>query len=125
TTIAAAAKVSGKVGGWSVGLLDAMTTREDARYVAAVGGERATAVEPLSNYFVGRVRRDFRGGATVAGGLLTATNRRLGGEGLFTGLLPSSAYVGGLDFEHAWADRAWTVSGVGVASHVRGDSLTV
>src|SRR5690606_3705104 len=74
---------------------------------------------------VGRVRRDLREGATVVGGLLTAAHRRLGREGLFEGLLPSSAYVGGLDFEHAWADRAWTVSGVAAASHARGDSLTM
>ncbi|HLT47634.1 MAG TPA: DUF5916 domain-containing protein, partial [Rubricoccaceae bacterium] len=125
TTIAAAGKVSGKVGPWSVGLLDAVTTEERARYVDDVGFEFETAVEPASNYHVSRIRRDFQGGATVVGGLLTAVHRRLGDEGLFTGLLPSSAYVGGLDFEHAWADRAWTVSGVLAASHVRGDSLAM
>jgi hypothetical protein len=125
TTIAAAGKVSGKVGGWSLGLLDAVTTEETARYIDETDQELETAVEPPANYLVGRLRRDFREGATVVGGLVTATNRSLGDEGLFAGVLPSSAYVGGLDLEHAWADRGWTASGVVATSHVRGDSLTM
>ena len=122
TTIASAAKVSGKVGGWSIGLLDAVTTQEDARYINELGDELRTPVEPPSNYFVGRVRRDFREGGTVLGGILTAVNRRMGGDGLFDGILPTSAYLGGLDFEHRFAERRWSVSGVVAASAVNGSA---
>src|SRR5690606_14975855 len=69
TTIAAAGKVSGKVGPWSVGLLDAATLQEEARFIDEAGNELSTPVEPRANYLVGRVRRDFREGGTVVGGI--------------------------------------------------------
>ncbi|HYE94896.1 MAG TPA: DUF5916 domain-containing protein [Rubricoccaceae bacterium] len=125
TTIATAAKVSGRIGRWNVGLLDAITLEEEARFLNAEGEVERTAVEPLANYFVGRARRDFRGGASSVGGLTTLALRRLGDDGLFDALLPSSAVVGGLDFRHAWDDRRWTVSGVFSGSHVVGDSAAI
>lgn len=124
TTIAGAAKVSGKVGGWSVGLLDAVTTSERARLldvsVDGLGEEERPLVEPWANYVAGRLKRDFRGGQTVVGGLFTGVNRDMS-DAAFDPLLHSSAYVGGLDFEHAWASRRWTLSGVGSVSRVAGD----
>src|SRR5690606_27661799 len=75
TTISSAAKLSGKVGGWSVGLLDAVTAEEDACFIDEAGVEHRTPVEPRSNYLVGRVRRDFREGGTVVGGIVTGLNR--------------------------------------------------
>ena len=122
STIAGAGKVSGKIGPWSIGVLNAVTTEENARYIDNTNQELSTSVEPLSNYFVGRFRRDFREGATVVGGLVTAVNRSMGSEGLFDAILPSSAYVGGLDFEHNFADRNWVVSGVYATSYVNGSS---
>ncbi|HET7275361.1 MAG TPA: DUF5916 domain-containing protein [Longimicrobiaceae bacterium] len=121
TTILGAAKVSGKTGGWTIGLMDAVTAEEQAEYIVASGDELAAPVEPLTNYFVGRVRRDFRGGNTVLGGMVTATNRKMGGSA-FDGLLRSQAYLGGVDFEHSWADRAWTLSGYAAGSLVEGDA---
>ena len=120
TAIASAAKVSGKVGPWSVGLLDAVTLEESARYVTQDGDRLATPVEPLSNYLVGRVRRDFRQGGTVVGGIVTAANRRMGEDGLFDDLTASDAYLGGVDFEHRFDERRWSVSGVAAVSSVRG-----
>jgi hypothetical protein len=125
TTIAAAGKVSGKVGGWSVGLLDAMTMQEDARFIDETGAEHRTPVEPRANYLVGRLRRDFREGGTVVGGIVTAVNRAMGADGLFDALVPSSAYLGGLDFEHRFAERNWTFSGVMAASNVNGTAELV
>ncbi|HMA19917.1 MAG TPA: DUF5916 domain-containing protein, partial [Gemmatimonadaceae bacterium] len=61
TTIAAATKLTGRsAGGWSLGLLDAVTTREEARYRDVSGADHTATVEPLANYFIGRVTRDFR-----------------------------------------------------------------
>ena len=124
TTIAGAAKVSGKVGGWSVGLLDAVTTSERARLLDVsadgLGEEERPLVEPWANYVAGRLKRDFRGGQTVVGGLVTGVNRDMS-DAAFEPLLHSSAYVGGFDFEHAWASRRWTLSGVGSVSRVAGD----
>lgn len=52
STILGAAKLTGRTaGGWSVGLLNAVTAREDAPYVDALGFQRRAVVEPFSNYF--------------------------------------------------------------------------
>ena len=34
-------------------------------------------MEPLTNYFVGRLKKEFRDGATTFGGILTSTTRRM------------------------------------------------
>ncbi|HET9683444.1 MAG TPA: DUF5916 domain-containing protein, partial [Gemmatimonadaceae bacterium] len=60
TTIASAAKVTGKTGPWTVGILDAVTTEQRARVFATSGERYDRPVEPLTNYFAGRVKRDFR-----------------------------------------------------------------
>lgn len=120
TTILGAAKVSGKTGGWTVGVMDAVTAEEEAVYTDSSGEQLTAPVEPLTNYFVARLRRDLRGGQTVVGGMVTAANRKMDGS-QFGGLLRSQAYLGGLDFEHAWADRTWTLTGYAAGSLVRGD----
>src|SRR2546423_425883 len=61
TTILGAGKITGRTtGGYTIGLLDAVTSRENARYVTAVNGPAQTQLaEPLSNYFVGLVQKDL------------------------------------------------------------------
>ena len=120
TTIAGAAKLSGHIGeNWSLGVLNAVTLPEEARYVTGAGEKRTAPVEPLTNYAVGRVRRDLFGGDAFAGGFLTTVHRRLGND-VLQSLLHEQAYLGGTDFEYAWADRTWIASGYLAASHVRG-----
>jgi hypothetical protein len=118
TTILGAAKVSGKVGGWSLGFMDALTNRESGDY-RLDGVDGRYPVEPLTNYFVGRVRRDFQKGATVVGGMLTGVTRDLKGDE-FDPFLRSRALVGGIDGAHSWADRAWTLSGFFAGSQIAG-----
>jgi hypothetical protein len=75
TTIAGAAKVTGKTGPWTVGILDAVTTEQRARVLTTTGLQYDRPVEPLTNYFASRVKRDFRGGATTVGAMLERTAR--------------------------------------------------
>jgi hypothetical protein len=122
TTIAGAAKVSGRLGGgWSVGLLDATTLEEVGRSISTDGVKSSSVVEPLTNYFVGRARRDFREGSSTIGGIVTAVNRDLGDPAL-AGLLHSGAYVAGVDFNHMWDNREWFVNGTLTGSRVEGDA---
>jgi len=136
STILGAAKLSGKTaGGWTVAVLDAVTARETAAFeqelVTVDGGldtSRVTArhrapVEPLTNYLVARTRRDLNGGRSVIGALVTGVNRRL--DDVFESQLRSSAYSGGVDFDHTWADRTWSLSGFLAASRINGDSLAI
>ena len=125
TNIAVAAKASGKTpSGWSVGLLDAVTTRQNARFIDPSGARRTAEVEPLSNYFVGRLRKDLRDGQSVVGGMLTATRRHLSDTAL-AGILRHDAEFGGLDFQHAWAKRAWVTSGFIAGSRIAGTSRVI
>ena len=120
TTIASAAKVTGKSGPWTVGLLDAVTTEQRAHVLTTTNLQYDRPVEPLSNYFAGRVKRDFRGGATTVGAMLERTNRAIGGDTVFAPLLRSDATFAGVDFEHDMAKRTWITSGFLAGSVVRG-----
>jgi len=121
TTIAGAAKLSGKVGGWSVGFLDAVTPKENARFFDDDGVRGSAPIEPLSNYFVGRVTRELEGSDTQVGGFLTAVHRDLSTEG-FEQELRSSAYAAGVDVNHAWGDRTWALDLSLAASDIRGSA---
>src|SRR5688500_5288620 len=123
TTILGAAKVTGRVGKWTVGILDALTAEEKARTVDASNVRGETPVEPMTNYFVGRVRRDLNGGNTILGVGGTAVNRDLS-DTVFTNMLRSRAIVASGDFEHRWKNREYTVTGAFSRSLI-GGSLPV
>ena len=120
TGIVGAAKVSGKTpGGWSVGAMAAATRPERARVLDTAGVIARVPVEPTGGYGIARVRRDFRGGNTVVGAIGTLAARSA--DDVFAPLLAGSSGVAGVDFEHAWQQRTWTVSGVLAGSRVSGD----
>lgn len=116
TSILGAAKFSGKTrDGWSIGVLESITQREMAT-IDHSGQRRKELVEPLTNYFVGRLQKDIKGGNTVIGGILTGVQREKG----LNDLLHRSAYSGGVDFLHQWKNRSWYVRGNLVFSRVAG-----
>lgn len=120
TTILGAAKLTGKTrNGWSIGVLNAMTSRETAPFVDRNHERRTSTVEPFTHYFVGRLRKDLRRGQTTFGGMLTAVNRDLSTP-LLAAELRSGAYAGGIDFTHEWARRNWGVSASAAFSHIAG-----
>jgi hypothetical protein len=119
TSILGAAKVSGRTeGGWTVGLLNAVTAREEARVLTGVE-EGRVIVEPLTNYATTRFRRDLRQGQTVIGVMTNTVHRDLSDEGLQP-LLHDAAYTGGIDFSHRWSNRQWALSGYLAGSRVTG-----
>ena len=124
TTIVGAGKLTGKVGQWTVGVLNALTAEEKARILDGSNMESTTPVEPLTNYFVGRLRRDFRGGNTLLSLGGTAVNRDLS-DTVFKNLLRSSADVGSLDFEHRWANRQWALTGALSRSTINGGRTVI
>ena len=124
TTIASAVKVSGKSdSGWSVGALNAFTLQENAEFRTS-GENRSIAVEPATNYFVSRIIKDFDSGNTYTGGFVSAVNRDIS-ERYFDGFLHSSAYLGGVDFEHNFKDRKWVASGAISFSLINGSDEAV
>lgn len=118
STILGALKLSGKTKkGLSIGILESVTGEENA-VIDNNGERRKEAVEPLTNYFVGRIQQDFNKGETVIGGIITAVNRDIRTPEL--NYLHTSAYVAGLDFRHNWKERSWYVAGNTEFSQVRG-----
>ena len=113
TTIIGAGKLSGRLpGGFSIGLLDAVTQRE--------AGFDDKTIEPASNYAVARLTRDFRNGETTVGAIGTFVNRNL--DEWTDPLLRSSAMTGGLDFRHRFHDKNFQVTARLVGSKVAGSA---
>ena len=125
TPIAGAVKLSGKTsGGWSVGFLNALTPGQDARYSTDGETIETISVEPLSNYTVGRVQRDFRGGQTVTGLMVNSLWRDIRTDAM-QGLMTDQAFSGGLDFEQSWSDRKYKINGLITGSYISGDPVVI
>ncbi len=121
TAILGAAKITGRTQkGFTVGVLDAVTSRESAHYLPASGGDESTqVVEPLTNYFVGRLKKEFRDGATTFGGIVTSTARSMN-DPVVEDRLRSHAEALGVDWRHAWHQREYSWMGSVLASNVAG-----
>jgi hypothetical protein len=134
TTILGAAKFSGKTkNGWTIGMLESVTAKEFAEIklddrqeildnLPEKGEAREELVEPLTNYFVGRVQKDFNDRNSYIGGIFTATVRNMDPRVSF---LHSHAYSGGLDFNHNWKDRKYYIDGRLTLSNVRGSAEAI
>lgn len=119
TSIKTAGKLSGKTAnGWSIGIIDAVTAEEQATIRSEDNGTSYEIVEPMTNYAVTRVQKDFRQGKTTVGGILTATNRQLDEEHLK--FLHSDAYSGGLDVSHLFANDNYQIEASFAATRVTG-----
>jgi len=126
TTILGAAKVTGRTSkGITVGVMDAVTNREKARF-RPVGStvDQTQEIEPLTNYFIGRLRKDFRGGATRVGTIATMVNRSLTNPDEVA-LLRSNAQNVGLDLDHHWAKRAYSLNVQTALTHIGGDTSAI
>jgi hypothetical protein len=119
-TILGAAKLTGRVGRFSVGALTALTTPEAATIAAPGLIRRTQVVEPKSGYSVVRARREFANQSNV-GFMLTSTNRKLVPEVSF---LPEDAYTGGVDYDIRFSPR-YNMSGFWAGSHVSGSTAAI
>jgi hypothetical protein len=125
-TILGAAKITGRTrGGYQVGMLNAVTKAEDAD--VAFADSRPTVereVEPLTNYFVGRVRKNFAGGRGFLGAIATSTIRRFSYDSLRLSM-PSHAEALGIDWERWWKNRTYRIASNFALSSVTGDSEVI
>ncbi len=125
TRILGAAKLSGKTAdGWSVGFLNALTSSEMARFAGPLGTLGEQLVEPVTNYAVGRVIRDFRDGESAIGLIATATNRRPDAGGALA-FLTDQAYTGGIDFRHRFGNGNYEINGHVIGSTVSGSAEAI
>ena len=114
--ILGAGKLTGRVGKYSIGVLQA-ATQEETAHVLTNGISSRQAVEPLSSYTVGRVRREFENQSSI-GLMVTGVKRHLGDSLRF---LPDSAYTSGVDWDLRFKKR-YSVTGNMVGSRLHGDA---
>ena len=119
TSILGAGKLTGRVGRYSIGVMQAFTQEEDARVLTAGISSRA-AVEPSTSYTVGRVRREFANQSSI-GGMLTATKRSAASGLTF---LPRTAVTSGVDWDLRFKTR-YSLTGYLVGSDVRGEPAAI
>ncbi|MFL5383953.1 MAG: DUF5916 domain-containing protein [Longimicrobiaceae bacterium] len=125
SAILGAAKITGRTrGGLQVGLLDAVTRSERALVQDSFGVRFDEQVEPASNYFVGRLRKNFNGGNSTVGAMASSVIRRFDNDALEE-LLPGHAEALGVDWEHWWKNRTYHLLGNFALSNVAGDSLAI
>jgi len=114
TTILGAAKLTGHLGQFSFGALNAVTANENAT-IADGAAMTHESVEPLSNYTVMRARREFKNQSTI-GFMVTSAVRKLEPS---TAFLPEHAFTGGMDWDWRVLQK-YAVQGYWVGSTVHG-----
>jgi hypothetical protein len=125
TTILGAAKITGRTAsGLQVGLLDAATAAESIDYIDASGLPARQRVEPFTNYFVGRLLENARGGKLRLGVMGTSVVRDLS-DPVFAGQLPTHAEALGVDWDLIWKSQMYRLTGNVAVSHVSGDDSTI
>lgn len=124
-TLLGAAKLTGRTAtGWSVGGLYALTGSESARYLDAAGSAGTARVEPVTQFALARVSRDFRGGASAVGGFASLVDRS-GMTPELEALLPERSLAAGLDARHRFGGGRYEATGFLVGSRVEGSPEAV
>ncbi|HUP02192.1 MAG TPA: DUF5916 domain-containing protein [Gemmatimonadota bacterium] len=125
TSILAAAKLTGRTrSGTSIGILGAATEREQAEVVSADGSRFDQEVMPLTGYFVGRVKQDFRQGDLQVGGIMTSVSRSFDDPAL-EDVLASHSEGLGVDAEWWWSDRTYHFLGSAAMTNVSGSEEAI
>ena len=120
TTIIGAGKLTGRTAsGYTVGLLDAVTGRATAR-VESSGVRGHQLVEPLANYYVARLKRDYSGGNVVFGGVVSGVARGL--DSTFSTRLARHAEMYGTDLFVTTKDKKYSLMASAAITNVSGDS---
>lgn len=123
TSILGAGKLSGKVGSWTLGVLDAVTGRERAQYAGSDGTRGTFIAEPMTNYAFARLARDGADGRNSIGLVASAVHRDLDPNAAAT--LRSSAFATGVDGRLRTRNRDYTFGANVLASYVRGSAKAI
>ncbi len=123
THILGAAKLTGKLkDNWSIGILQALTSQENADYQIA-GQKYNIQVEPLTYFGIARIQKELNDGHQGIGIITTFTNRFINNQNL-RDQLNGNALVGGLDgWTYLDTSGTWVVNGWLGSSLVQGDSV--
>jgi hypothetical protein len=127
TTILGALKLTGKTqNGLSVGVIETLAAKEESEiYDMDTKETRNVTIEPLTNYFVSRVQKDFNDNNSIIGGMFTATNRSIDNEDSSLLYLNKAAYSGGIDYTQNFKDKKYYLTLKYTMSHILGDTTAM
>ena len=124
THILGAAKLTGKIGDFNVGVIQALTKREFAD-IDLAGNKSSVEVEPLSYYGVLRGQKEFNEGKQGLGFMSTLANRSFSDNRL-RDEINTSAFSGGID---GWTfldeSKTWVAAGWVGMSNIKGNSKRI
>jgi hypothetical protein len=109
--------------GLTLGVVQSLTARSTAR-VTRNGAESEQVVEPLTNYTVARVQKNWKGNILL-GGMLTAVNRALGDRPYLRDALIRNAFTAALDYTHYFSSRLYYVDAKAMFSSLNGSRQAV
>ncbi|MDB4914902.1 MAG: putative rane associated hydrolase [Gemmatimonadetes bacterium] len=128
STILGAAKITGRTAdGLSIAMLEAVTNKVNVRYTNSSTLDTPaieSEAEPMTNYFVGRARKDLRHGDTRIGFITTLTNRFMS-DSTEKSRLRNRAELVGTDIQHYWNNRGYSFIGQLAVSDVGGDTAAL
>lgn len=125
STIIGAAKLTGRTrSGWSIGTMDAITERADATVQWMDSTRSQVTVQPLTNYFVGRVQKDLRDGATVIRAMATSVYHDLT-DTVLSHRLSKHAESFGLSSDMYFHSRDLHLMAQVAGTNVSGDSVEI
>ncbi len=123
TRILGAAKLTGKTEkGLSVGILEAVTADTKAT-IDQEGVEHKETIEPLTNFMLARVQKDYNKGNSIIGAAFTNTIRKLDGTDM--DYLHKNATTAGVDFTQYFDDRNYTLNTSVYMSNVQGSTEAI
>ncbi|WP_277466032.1 DUF5916 domain-containing protein [Parabacteroides sp. PF5-6] len=108
--------------GLTLGIVQSLTARSSAR-VTTGGQEDKVVVEPLTNYSVARVQKNWKGN-TLLGGMLTSVNRALNEQHLKDRIV-RNAFTAGVDFTQYFNNRLYYIDLKAMFSSLQGSEEAI
>lgn len=103
--------------GLTIGVMESVTARTTSKVMRS-GVRDREVTEPLTNYTVVRIQKNWEGN-TLLGGMVTSVNRNLT-EPHLQDVLVGNAFTGGLDFTQYFANRLYYIDAKGMFSTLHG-----
>jgi hypothetical protein len=131
TTIISAAKLTGRLNsGLSIGVLTALTSRENGSGFFAASDSTPSRtdnpeVEPLGGYGVVRLQQEFGKSFSTVGLMFTGARRDVSDGSALAALLNRQAYSGNADWNLRFQDGKYVLQGFAGFSFIEGDPLAI
>jgi len=109
--------------GLTIGIIQSITARSVSKVSLSNSTSDNVVVEPLTNYTVGRVQKNWAGN-TLLGGMITSVNRDLS-ERYLKDLMIQNAFTGGIDFTQYFNNRLYYIEAKGMMSSLHGNENAI